>query len=213
MFKKVHKEFILLLLVFGIFAAMPLAAYAGSSGSSWSTPCGFGSMRGTSYLSTPCSSSYNCCMPGARPIVKKAVVKPQPVAAQTAAAPVKPVKTVRKSSYNISAKEHDIYFAFNSSTLTYKDAAILKRDAVYLKHNPGVVVQIQGNCDSRGSRAYNMALGLRRVNAAKTYLERLGISSDRLKTVDFGKSKPICNAKTNSCYSLNRNDHFVVISK
>ncbi|MHB1698489.1 MAG: OmpA family protein [bacterium] len=208
MFQKAKRELILFLFIFSIFAAMPLAAYAGSGGSSWSTPCGFGSNAGTSYLSTPCSSSYNCCMPGTQPVVKKAIVESKAVIA-----PVKPVKAIRKSTYNISARENDIYFALNSSMLTYRDIAILKRDAEYLKNNPDIVVQIQGNCDRRGSAAYNMALGLRRVNAAKAFLVRHGISSDRLKTVVFGKSQPVCNAHTNSCYALNRNDHFVVISK
>ena len=97
--------------------------------------------------------------------------------------------------------------------LTSKDIAILHRDAEYLKHNKNVVVQIQGNCDRRGSEAYNMALGWRRANIAKSYLEKLGISGNRLKTVSFGKEKPICSAHTLSCYAINRRDHFVIVSK
>ena len=180
---------------------------ANASGASWSTPCGFGNNRGTSYLSTPCSSSYNCCLEGTAPAAIKPVPKASP--AQISKKPAAPKKHV--SSYDISA--HDIYFALNSSSLSAKDVAILQRDAAYLKNNPSITVQIQGNCDRRGSVQYNMALASRRVNTAKAYLERLGIGADRLQTAVFGKSMPACSAHTAACYAINRRDHFVVISK
>jgi|GEM_PF-1732119 len=205
MFRNVILAFI------AVFIAFPAVANAASS---WSTPCGFGNYRGTSYLSSPCSSSYNCCMPGREPAkvktaVKKAAVK-EPAQPKKIATVPKPVK---KSAYNISARLNDIYFAFNSSALTNKDKAILKRDALYLKNNPDIRVQIQSHCDIRGSYAYNKALGLRRLNAAKSYLENLGISANRLESKNFGKTDPICRAHNSHCYAISRTDHFVVISR
>ena len=189
----------------------PASVYAISS-STWDTPCGSGSFAGTSYLSTPCSSSYNCCIAPNEPVVKKVqpVVKKQ---IKKVAVSKKPVISKRVSTYNISANSNDIHFPFNSAMLTSKDIAILHRDAEYLKHNKNIVVQIQGNCDRRGSEAYNMALGWRRANIAKSYLEELGISGSRLKTLSFGKEKPVCSAHTLACYAINRRDHFVIVSK
>lgn len=203
--------FSVLAVVFAVSCNFLKTAYA--LGSSWSTPCGFGNYRGTSYLSSPCGSSYNCCLEKAtRNIVKPAkVVKPVAVK--------KPVKIVKKpaapkkpiSTYNIS--DHDLYFAFNSSLLTSKDISILKRDAEYLKNYPSMSVQVQGNCDPRGLTQYNMVLSLKRANAAKSYLEKLGISGNRLHTEAFGKSRPVCHVKSAYCYHLDRSVHFVAINR
>ena len=186
---------------FLISIGIAVKSFAGN-GTDWTTPCGFGNNRGTSYLSSPCSSSYNCCMeaPSPKPVVEHSVPVPK-----------KQVPKKHVSTYDISL--HDIYFAFNSAALTGRDIAILKRDAEYLKNNPNIVVQIQGNCDQRGSVSYNMALASRRINSAKNYLENLGITSDRLTTVVFGKSNLPCKANNASCYAMNRRDHFEVISK
>ncbi|MHB8904422.1 MAG: peptidoglycan-associated lipoprotein Pal, partial [Patescibacteria group bacterium] len=151
---------------------------------------------------------------------------PQPASVSAKSVPVTqsvkkpaPVQIVRKrvasktqvSSYDVSV--HNIYFAFNSQSLTGRDKAILHRDAAYLKNNPSITIQIQGNCDRRGSEEYNLALGWRRANTAKTYLEHLGVAADRLKTISYGKEKPVCMAHTEVCYAKNRRDHFVVVSR
>jgi peptidoglycan-associated lipoprotein len=115
------------------------------------------------------------------------------------------------ANYNIQSNSNNIHFAFNKSILTPLDKMILKKDAIYLKYNPNVAIQIQGNCDRRGSEAYNLALGWRRANAAKAYLEDLGVSADRLKTISYGKEKPLCRAHTRVCYAINRRDHFAVV--
>ena len=112
------------------------------------------------------------------------------------------------ANYDIQANSNNIHFAFDKSILTPLDKMILKKDAIYLKYNSDVVIQIQGNCDRRGSEAYNLALGWRRANAAKAYLQDLGVSADRLKTISYGKEKPLCRAHTEVCYAINRRDHF-----
>lgn len=117
------------------------------------------------------------------------------------------------ASYNIQSNANNIHFAFDKSILTPIDKMILRKDAIYLRYHKNVAVQIQGNCDRRGSEAYNLALGWRRANAAKAYLQDLGLSSNRLKTISFGKEKPLCSAHTRVCYAINRRDHLVAISR
>ena len=117
------------------------------------------------------------------------------------------------ATYNIQSNNNNIHFAFNKSILTPLDKMILRKDAIYLKYHRNTDVQIQGNCDRRGSESYNLALGWRRANAAKAYLQDLGINSGRLKTISFGKEKPLCNAHTRVCYAINRRDHFVPASR
>ena len=70
---------------------------------------------------------------------------------------------------------------------------MLQAKAEYMKGNPAVRVVIEGHCDERGSRAYNLALGDRRAKAAKRYLIQLGIAARRMKTVSFGKNRPCRN--------------------
>lgn len=111
-------------------------------------------------------------------------------------------------NYVIESNDNNIHFAFDKSILTGADKATLKKDAIYMKYNQDVNVQVQGNCDRRGSEAYNLALGWRRANAAKAYLEDLGVNAKRVSTISYGKEKPLCKAHTEACYAINRNDHF-----
>jgi len=152
-------------------------------------------------------TSSSALPPAKKPAVAAAVT---PHAAQT---PSYMKKYPWLANYNIQANSNNIHFAFNKSILTPLDKMILKKDAIYLKYNPGIVIQIQGNCDRRGSEAYNLALGWRRANAAKAYLQDLGVSADRLKTISYGKEKPLCRAHTRVCYAINRRDHFAVVKK
>ena len=63
---------------------------------------------------------------------------------------------------------------------------------------------IEGNCDERGTREYNLALGARRANAVKEYLVSLGVSAARIDTISYGKERPICTESTESCWAQNR---------
>lgn len=167
-----------------------------------------------------CGFPYNCCMQKAAVASPVASVQPEKAvpAAKPAVESKAPEKTVSNrpawlANYDIQANSNNIHFAYNRSVLSSRDKAILRRDAAYLRYNPNITVQIQGNCDRRGSEVYNLALGWRRANASKVYLENLGIRANRLKTISYGKEKPLCNAHTSACYFTNRRDHFVVVSK
>jgi peptidoglycan-associated lipoprotein len=69
---------------------------------------------------------------------------------------------------------------------------------------------IEGHCDDRGTTVYNLALGERRANAAKTYLVDLGVSADRLSTVSYGEEKPLDPASNEEAYRINRRAQFVI---
>jgi peptidoglycan-associated lipoprotein len=104
----------------------------------------------------------------------------------------------------------DIHFAFNDYTIQPQDNSILKSNADWLMAHPQTRVQVEGHCDERGSEDYNIALGARRAQAAKDYLETLGISASRISTISYGKELPLCTEHTESCWAENRRDHFVV---
>jgi peptidoglycan-associated lipoprotein len=73
-------------------------------------------------------------------------------------------------------------------------------------------VTIQGNCDERGTREYNLALGARRANAVKEYLVSLGISAGRVDTISYGKERPVCTESTEDCWAQNRRGVTVISS-
>lgn len=104
-----------------------------------------------------------------------------------------------------------IYFDYDKSVLKPEAQATLNKKVEWLKANASAKVLIEGNCDERGTNAYNIALGERRAESAKKYLIDSGIKVDRIKTISYGEEKPICPDKTEACYTKNRNDGFVVV--
>jgi peptidoglycan-associated lipoprotein len=104
----------------------------------------------------------------------------------------------------------DIHFDYDEYTVRSQDGDILKTNADWLQKNAGAKVQIEGHCDDRGSEEYNLALGAKRAQAAKDYLETLGIAGDRMSTISYGKELPLCNEETDDCWAQNRRAHFVV---
>lgn len=98
-----------------------------------------------------------------------------------------------------------VFFEFNSNKLTDDARATLNRQADWMKKYPNVQVMIAGNCDDRGTEEYNIALGSRRANAARDYLVSLGVASDRVTTISYGKDKPIAEGDNEEAWSQNRN--------
>ncbi len=105
----------------------------------------------------------------------------------------------------------DIYFDFDKSDLRPESVQTLAHSAEVIKAHPNWIVQIQGNCDERGSIEYNLALGERRANAAQQALIQDGVSASQLKTISFGKEKPVCTESNEDCWQKNRHDHFVLM--
>lgn len=97
-----------------------------------------------------------------------------------------------------------VFFAYDSSELTDEARETLKSQAEWLAYHSGVRVAVEGHCDERGTREYNLALGERRANAVKSYLMALGVQANRLSTVSYGKERPAVVGNGEGSWSQNR---------
>ena len=97
-----------------------------------------------------------------------------------------------------------VHFAFDQYSVEENDKAILSRQAAWLAKYPSVRVTVEGHCDERGTREYNLALGARRANAVKEFLVSQGVSTARVETVSYGKERPVCTQSDESCWTQNR---------
>ncbi|MCK5778767.1 MAG: peptidoglycan-associated lipoprotein Pal [Rhodospirillales bacterium] len=97
-----------------------------------------------------------------------------------------------------------VFFAFDSSELSAEARASLEKQAAWMKKFGGVRVVVEGHCDERGTREYNLALGERRANAAKDYLVALGINPARVKTISYGKERPAALGHNETAWAQNR---------
>ena len=97
-----------------------------------------------------------------------------------------------------------IYFATNESVLTTASRDTLRKQAAWLRKNSDITVVLEGHCDERGTREYNLALGERRANAAKDYLMTYGIASDRISVISYGKERPVDSGSSPLAWSKNR---------
>ncbi len=102
-----------------------------------------------------------------------------------------------------------IYFDFDRSFIRDDARSVMKANADWLKANPKVKIRIEGNCDERGTKEYNQALGQRRASSAKKYLTDLGIAAKRISLVSYGKEKPVCTEQNEECWQKNRRDDLV----
>ena len=101
-----------------------------------------------------------------------------------------------------------IYFDLNKSVIRPDTAETLKKNLEWFTQNPGKKVRIQGNCDPRATEKYNRALGQRRADAAKQYLVGLGVNAGLLETISYGKDRPSCKVKDESCWARERRVDF-----
>jgi peptidoglycan-associated lipoprotein len=108
----------------------------------------------------------------------------------------------------------DALFDYDSNNIRDDARAALTSDADALKRIladfPNATVNVEGHCDERGSAEYNLGLGDRRSTAARDFLTQLGVPADRLKTISYGKERPVCTESDESCWQRNRRAHFSV---
>ena len=97
-----------------------------------------------------------------------------------------------------------VFFELDRSELSQEARQTLDRQAAWLKKYPAVRVTLEGHCDERGTREYNMALGARRANAARAYLVALGIQSARIQTVSYGAERPAVLGTGEAVWTQNR---------
>lgn len=103
-----------------------------------------------------------------------------------------------------------VFFALDSHQLEVEARATLEKQSQWLQQNPAVVVSVEGHADERGTRDYNLALGERRATAVRDYLVALGINANRLKTVSFGKERPVDPRSVKDAWLKNRRGVLVV---
>lgn len=97
-----------------------------------------------------------------------------------------------------------VLFAVDQHTLSPEGISVLTGQAQWLASNPSYAVIIEGHADEQGTREYNLSLGARRAAAVQNYLISQGVSSGRMRTISYGKEKPIEVCSTEECYSKNR---------
>jgi peptidoglycan-associated lipoprotein len=107
----------------------------------------------------------------------------------------------------------DIHFDFDKYDIRPGDAEVLKENAALLSKYRTAKVQIEGHCDERGTIEYNLALGERRANSTKKYLHSLGVSSDRISTISYGKERPLDSGHNEEAWAKNRRAHTIILSK
>ena len=104
----------------------------------------------------------------------------------------------------------DVFFGYDSWTISEEGRQILSRDAEWLRSHPAVQLKVEGHCDERGSSTYNFVLAEKRAKVILNYLTDLGIKRERLVGVSYGKERPFCNDRSDACYQQNRRGHLVV---
>jgi peptidoglycan-associated lipoprotein len=104
----------------------------------------------------------------------------------------------------------DVFFGYDSWTISEEGRQALSRDAEWIKSNPSALIKVEGHCDERGTSAYNLVLGEKRAKAARNYLVELGVGANRLSVVSYGKERPSCNEHAETCYQQNRRGHLVL---
>jgi len=104
----------------------------------------------------------------------------------------------------------DAFFDYNKSDIRADAQQALTADADFLKSHPSINFTVEGHCDDRGSEEYNLGLGDRRANAAKSFMVNLGISASRITTISYGKDRPFCTESNEDCWQKNRRAHLVM---
>jgi len=102
----------------------------------------------------------------------------------------------------------DVYFDFDTWEIRADQQGAIQADASFLSQHPNISFTVEGNCDERGSIEYNLALGDKRATGVKEALIAAGVNPGNVKTLSYGKEKPVCTEHDESCWQQNRHDHF-----
>ncbi len=129
-------------------------------------------------------------------------------AANMAAKPLDPLKDP-----NNILSQRSVYFAFDKSNVTGEYDALLQAHAQYLVGHSSAKVELQGNCDERGSAEYNLALGQRRADAVRKSLSLLNVPAAQMSTGSFGKEKPLATGHDETAWAKNRRTDIVYQSE
>jgi peptidoglycan-associated lipoprotein len=106
---------------------------------------------------------------------------------------------------------YTVHFAYDSSVIRHSEESKLQAVASKLNSDPSAKLTIEGNCDERGTEEYNRSLGDRRALAAREALAKMGVDPARIRTISYGKDKPMDSGHDESAWSSNRRDDFVLL--
>jgi peptidoglycan-associated lipoprotein len=109
-----------------------------------------------------------------------------------------------RADFVAQAGTDTVHFATDSSDIDSEAQSILAKQAQWLAKYPNVRVTIEGHCDERGTREYNLALGDRRANSAKNFLVNSGVSAARISVISYGKERPIATGSNEEAWAQNR---------
>lgn len=143
--------------------------------------------------------------------------RPEPTPTPSTGTTAPPVETPRGpvpgsvEDFRVSVGDR-VFFGYDRFDLSAEARSILERQAAWLRQYPNVRLLVAGNCDERGTREYNLALGARRAAAVRDYLVGLGVAANRLETVSYGKERPLDARQNEEAWSLNRNGHSQIVS-
>jgi peptidoglycan-associated lipoprotein len=165
-------------------------------------------------LATACSTTPPAVAPaapqaraGSAPVSAPARA-PMATAVKTVMAPApSPLQVFERSRQGLG--EESVYFAFDQSSIAPSQLSVIEANAKLAESYAHDRVMLQGNCDERGGREYNLALGQRRADEVKERLVLLGVPATRIQTVSFGEEKPRASCHNESCWSQNRRADFV----
>ena len=104
----------------------------------------------------------------------------------------------------------DVFFDYDKSKIRPDEVSATQGDASFLQQHPSVKILVEGHCDDRGSDDYNIALGASRAESVKQSLLQQGISADRIKTISYGKERPLCAQENEQCWQQNRVGHLAI---
>src|SRR5438105_7587666 len=136
---------------------------------------------------------------------------PQPVARQPAPSPAPPAPAP-PAAPRIEVEPASVYFAFDSAELSPEARSALQAFFDQAQKRPDLQVRIEGNCDERGTREYNLALGQRRADSAKSYLVRLGLGASRITAISNGEERPRAPGHDEDAWKENRRDDLTAVA-
>lgn len=139
------------------------------------------------------------------------------VAAAAAAPPPPPVAAPKPTGPAPDSLEYFntvvgnlVNFAYDKYDLDAASQTKLRGQATWLKQYPARTLTVEGHCDERGTREYNLGLGDRRANAVRQFLIAEGVDGNRVKTISYGKERPVCVTSDDTCWARNRRGSSVV---
>ena len=122
------------------------------------------------------------------------------------------VRPGSRQDFERSVTSNTVNFSLDRYDIDARARAILDSQAQWLARYPNVPITLEGHCDERGTREYNLALGDRRANAAKNYLAARGVNPARISTISYGKERPIALGSDEASWAQNRRAVTIILN-